>query len=222
MWAGLASLLLGGVFGVLLILDLTSPTPGRLALPRVAGASRSLTAGPVTGTWSVAPGSQVGYRVHEILFGLSHTAVGRGKDVSGGITLSGSRVVAADFTVRMKSVQTNQAGRQVMWNRYIMKTGAHPQSRFHLTQPIPLHGVPPVGKVVSAHATGQLTLRGVTRVVHFTIKGERVSPATIDLRAEIPIRFARWKIPDPSFAITKVAPSGTLEVLLHLHPSAHG
>lgn len=219
LWAAIGSAALAVVFGVLFALDLSSHTPAPLALPRVAGASSGLAAGPVSGTWTIGPGSQVGYRVHEVLFGLDHTAVGRTSKVSGGVTLSGSEVVAADFTVQMHAVKTNQAGRQVMWDDFIMKTGAYPQARFRLTEPIHLGGVPAVGKVVPTHATGALTMRGVTRVVTFAIQGERVSPTAIDLHAAIPITFADWKIPRPNLAITKVSKSGTLEVLLHLHPA---
>lgn len=220
LWAGLASAALAVLFGVLLVLDLLSPTPRTLSLPRVTGAPAALAAGPVSGTWTVAPGSRAGYRVHEILFGLHHTAVGRTPQVSGGITLSGSEVVAADFTVQMSSVRSDQAGRNVVWQRQIMLTSRYPRARFHLSRPIHLGAVPAVGKVISVPATGELTMRGVTRSITFTIEGERVSPSALDLRAEIPITFSEWRIPNPSFAVARVGPTGTLEVLLHLQRAA--
>ncbi|MHB8504775.1 MAG: YceI family protein [Acidimicrobiales bacterium] len=221
LYLGVAWLALAVVFGAFLVQDLLSHTPGRLSLPTV-GASGPLATGPVSGTWTVAPGSRVGYRVHEILFGLHHTAVGRTSEVTGGMTVSGRQVVAAEFTVQMASVQTDQAGREVMWRDFIMNTGAYPQARFRLTQPIDLGAVPAIGRVISVPATGQLTMRGETRVIHFTIRGERVSAGTIDLNAGIPIAYARWRIPNPSFAITRVADTGTLEVLLRLTRGGRG
>ena len=220
MWVGLGWALLGIALVAFIVQDLLSPTPGRLSLPR--GAVSDVAAGPLSGTWTVGSGSEVGYRVHEVLFGLSHTAVGRTHRVAGTMTFSGSELVAADFRVQMASVLTNQAGREVMWRDYIMNTGAYPLASFQLSQPIRLATLPPVGKVVPVVATGRLTMRGVTRVVHFTIRGERVSAAAIDLNAEIPIVFREWKIPNPSFAITKVSNTGTLEVLLHLSRSGRG
>ncbi len=224
LWAGLASAAMAVLFAVLIATDLTASAPRRLALPKLAGPgvaspSNAAAAGPVSGSWTVGPGSQAGYRVHEVLFGLHHTAVGRTAKVSGGITISGSEVVAANFTVQMGSVLSDQTGRNVMWQRFIMDTRTYPQSHFRLTRPIQLGSVPPIGKVVTARAAGQLTMRGLTRTVVFSIRGERVSASEIDLNAAVPIVFAEWKIPNPSFAIAKVGTAGTLEVLLRLVPS---
>jgi polyisoprenoid-binding protein YceI len=166
----------------------------------------------------VTSGSQAGYRVQEILLGLHHTAVGRTSKVTGGMIISGTTVDAADFTVDMAAVTTDAAGRNVQFHDYILKTGTYPTATFRLTRPIQLGTIPGDSQVVSEPATGDFTLRGVTRPVSFTIKAERVTGG-IDLNAEIPIHFARWKIPNPSFAVAKVGNTGTIEVLLHLVPT---
>ncbi len=218
LWAGIASLLVGGVLGALLVSDLTSRTPGSLQLPAAGPGTSTATiaAGPASGRWSVGPGSEVEYRVHEVLFGIHHTAVGRTSAVSGGMVVSGRRVVAADFSVEMGKVRSHQAGRNVAWRDFIMYTARYPQARFRLTRPITLPGVPAVGKVVRVPATGELTLRGVTRTVQLTLSAERTSTSTIDVDTDLTVVFRQWRIPNPSFAITKVANHGTLEVLLHL------
>jgi hypothetical protein len=41
-------------------------------------------------------------------------------------------------------------------------------------------------------------------------------PGGIDVNAEIPVTFSRWRIPNPSFVVAKVGDGGTVEVLLHL------
>jgi polyisoprenoid-binding protein YceI len=166
----------------------------------------------------VTTGSQAGYRVQEILLGLHHTAVGRTSKVSGGMIISGTTVDAADFKVDMAAVTTDAAGRNVQFHDYILKTGTYPSATFRLTEPIQLGSVPGDSQVVTEPATGNFTLRGVTRPVTFTIEAERVTGG-IDLNAEIPIHFALWKIPNPSFAVAKVGNTGTIEVLLHLVPS---
>jgi polyisoprenoid-binding protein YceI len=193
--------------------------PGKLTLPPAAGVgSGPIAAGPVSGTWKVTSGSQAGYRVQEILLGLHHTAVGRTSKVTGGMIISGTTVDAADFTVDMAAVTTDAAGRNVQFHDFILKTGTYPTATFRLTRPIQLGTIPGDSQVVSEPATGDFTLRGVTRPVSFTIKAERVTGG-IDLNAEIPIHFARWKIPNPSFAVAKVGNTGTIEVLLHLVPT---
>lgn len=217
LWAGIASAAAALVFGVLLVLDLTSSTPAPLRLPQVTGAHAvSGAAGAVSGTWSVTSGSQVGYRVHEVLFGFDHVAVGVTDRVTGGMVISGTRVVAADFSVQMASVRSGVAGRDVTWRDFIMNTGRYPRATFHLTRAIAIGHLPPIGEVVRAEAVGDLTLRGVTRSIRFGIAGERLANGAIDLQTAIPIRFAEWHIPNPSFAVAKVGGSGTLEVLLHL------
>ncbi len=209
------------LFAVLLVADLTSSAPARLQLPRVSGAqSASVAAGPLGGRWDVAKGSQVGYRVYEILFGFHHVAVGRTSRVTGGLVISGSQVVAADFTVAMATVQSGVAGRDVTWRDFIMNTGRYPHASFRLTRAIDIGRTPRIGQVVRDQAVGELTIRGVTRSVRFVIAGERLTVGTLDLQAAIPITFSEWHIPNPSFAVAKVGRSGTLELLLHLDRDA--
>jgi polyisoprenoid-binding protein YceI len=193
--------------------------PARLSLPPAVNVSNApLAPGPVSGTWAVAAGSRAGYRVDEILLGQHHTAVGRTSKVSGGVVISGATVTAADFTVDMGSVRSDQPSRDSQFTGYIMKTYDYPHGSFHLTQPIQLGRVPAPGQVVTATATGQLNLRNVTRVITFELKAERVG-GTIDLNAEIPITFSDWHIPNPSFAVTEVGRTGIIEVLLQLAPA---
>lgn len=216
--AATAVVLIGGPWIFFSFFD--GSTPGRLQLPAASGVPAGpLQPGPVTGTWVVSSGSQVGYRVHEVLFGASHTAVGRTSAVSGGVVISGTEVTAADFTVKMSTIKSDQAARDFQFRNGIMDTNVWPTSSFRLTSPIKLGSVPAVGKVISVPATGDLTLRGVKRSVTFELSAERLSATAIDLNADIPIAFPEWKIPNPSLVagyVASVADSGTLEVLLDL------
>lgn len=210
-----AALLIGGPW--LYFLVFAGSTPAKLHLPAATGvAAGPLEPGPVTGTWTVIAGSRAGYRVQEILFGASHTAVGRTSQVSGGVVISGTQITAADFTVDMASVKSDQGARDYQFRSFIMDTADHPHSSFHLTDPIALGTVPAVGRVVNEQATGELTLRGVEQPISFELSAERVSATQIDVTAEIPITFSEWHIPNPSFAVAKVGNTGTLEVLLYL------
>jgi polyisoprenoid-binding protein YceI len=191
--------------------------PARLHLPAAAGVNPGApTPGPVSGTWTAWTGSLAGYRVQEILFGQSHTAVGRTSKVTGGMVISGTEVTAADFSVDMASVKSDQGSRDAQFRGYIMLTADHPKATFRLTSPIQLGAVPPVGEKINEPAVGDLTMRGVSRSINFTVSAERLSGDTIDVNAEIPIHFSDWHIPSPNFAVAEVGSSGTLEVLLHM------
>jgi len=58
------------------------------------------------------------------------------------MVISGTTVDAADFTVDMTSVTSDQAGRNVQFRDYILKTGTYPHAEFRLTEPIQLRSVP--------------------------------------------------------------------------------
>ena len=214
--AATAVLLIGGPYFYFYVIE--GSAPARLHLPPANGVIQGpLAAGPVSGNWVVvSTGSVAGYRVQELLFGQSHTAVGRTSKVSGGMVISGSEVTAADFSVDMSSVRSDQGARDAQFRGFIMRTADHPHASFHLTVPIRLGQVPQVGRPVSAPVVGDLTLRGVTRSISFTVNAERMSDSSLDINAEITIKFSDWHIPNPSFAVARVGSTGTLEVLLHL------
>ncbi|MCL2395985.1 MAG: YceI family protein [Acidimicrobiaceae bacterium] len=221
--AGIAVLLAALGFAVLAVLRILGQgAPPPLALPPANGVITGPPVhSPISGTWNVTSGSEAGFRVQEILFGQHHTAVGRTSAVSGGIVISGTTVNAADFTVDMQSVTTDAAGRNVAFHDFILKTGTYPHATLRLLDPISLGADPGEGKVVTEHAVGALTLRGVTRTVEFTVKAERLG-SRVDVNAEIPIRYGLWHIPNPSFAIAHVGDTGTVEVLLRLERKTAG
>jgi polyisoprenoid-binding protein YceI len=198
--------------------------PGKLSLPPAQGVDAgSLAPGELAGTWNVSTGSQAGYRVDEILLGQKHTAVGRTAvvvvgskpKVTGGVIISGTTVVAADFTVDTGAVKSDQPSRDAQWNGFIMETYKYPNAKFHLTQPIAFGSVPLAGKVVTEQATGDLTMRGVTRSITFPIQAE-LFRGGLDVNAEIHVTYSQWKIPNPSFALTHLGKTGTIEVLLDM------
>jgi polyisoprenoid-binding protein YceI len=213
-FAVLVLVVVGGPWLVFHVIE--SPAPSALHLPPAQGVAAGAPApGPVSGTWRVAPGTVAGYRVEEDLLGQHHTAVGRTSKVSGGIVISGSTVTAADFTVDLAAVKSDQLSRVAQFNGFIMETYEHPNGHFHLTEPIRLGEIPAPGKALFEWATGQLSLRGVTRPITFRLGAERVGEA-IDVNAEIPVDYSQWHIPNPTFAVAQVSDVGTIEVLLHL------
>lgn len=179
-----------------------------------AGAPSGSPAG-LDGTWRVTGNSQVGYRVDEVLFGSHATAVGRTSKVTGSMTIAGTRVTAASFTVDMASVASDRERRDGQYRNRIMETDRFPTASFELTQPIGLKTVAAQGVTVSARATGTLTLHGRSKVVTLDLRARRTG-ATIEVNGTYPLVFADWGIPDPSFGPARVEDHGELELLLVL------
>jgi polyisoprenoid-binding protein YceI len=214
-------LAVGGPFVYIHLIE--GPPPAALSLPAspsttAAGSSSGTTAAlsGVSGTWSVGPGSMVGYRVAEVLIGQQTTAVGRSSTVSGSFTVSGTTVTAGTVTVDMSSVVSDQSQRNAQFDGRIMDVAAYPTATLKLTSPIALGSTPAVGQVGHATATGTLTMHGATHAVSFPVQFER-STGTVSVLADVPITFATWGIANPSIAgFVTTASTGTLEALLVL------
>jgi polyisoprenoid-binding protein YceI len=183
----------------------TSPAPGGLSAPA-----------SVAGSWTIAPGSVVGYRVQEVLVGQSQVAVGRTSEIAGHITITGTAVTAASFTVQMATITSNESQRDVQFRGRIMDTAAYPTGTLTLTRPIALAPLPGTGVARTFTASADLTLHGVTRPVTFPLSAE-LTGGEIDLSGSIPILFADWDIPNPSFTgFVTTQNHGVLEFLLKL------
>jgi len=196
--------------------------PPKLALPgnTSGGGTSGASSGSVDGTWNVGTGSVVGYRVDEVLVGQHATAVGRGTEVSGSIVISGATVTEGSFAVAMGSVVSDQSQRNAQFDGPIMDVSKYPTSTLRITGPIALHTIPALAATAEYPAAGNLTLRGVTKPVTFTVSAERTSGGIVVL-ADIPIRFSTWGIANPSISgFVTTSDSGTLEALLHFTQGA--
>jgi polyisoprenoid-binding protein YceI len=216
----------GGTF--LYIHVISGPTPAPLGLKPASGsgtgsptAGSSVPAGasaaaPVAGMWDTANGSVVGYRVKEVLFGQNHVAVGRTNAITGHITISGTAVTAGTFTVPMATIKSDESQRDDQFRGRIMDTSAYPTATLTLTRPVTLAPVPAPGTVRTYTVTADLNLHGHTRAVTFPLSAERTS-GQIEVSGSIPILFADWDIPNPSFTgFVTTQNHGTLEFLLKL------
>jgi polyisoprenoid-binding protein YceI len=219
-------LAVGGTF--LYIHVISGPTPAPLGLKQAGSGTGSAAAGTgsatagesaatsVAGTWHIATGSVVGYRVKEVLFGQNHVAVGRTSAITGHITISGTTVTAAAFTVQMATIKSDESERDVQFRGRIMDTSAYPTGTLALARPIALASLPAPGVVRTYTVTADLTLHGHTRSVTFPLSAERTS-SEIEMSGSIPILFADWDIPNPSFTgFVTTQNHGVLEFLLKL------
>jgi polyisoprenoid-binding protein YceI len=187
--------------------------PGASTTPAATGPSSSGTAG-LTGSWRVGSGSIVGYRVNEVLVGQNNVAVGRTNSVTGSMVISAATVRSATFTVKMATIHSDQSERDVQFDGRIMDVAAYPTGVFTLTRPIVIAPAPATGVARNYTATGNLTLHGHTKPVTFTLSAERTG-AGIRISGSIPIAFANWDIPNPSFGTFVTTQNhGILEFLL--------
>lgn len=198
------------------------PAPAKLELPKASpttsprSSQGSATSSSIDGTWNVGTGSIAGYRVQEVLLGQSATAVGRTNKVWGSLTIDGSTVTKATFTVNMASVVSDQSQRNARFDGSIMDVSQYPTATLTVSSPIDLGTTPGKGAVQQYNTVGDLDMHGVTKSVSFPVSTERVG-AEIDVLADVSIPFSEWNIANPSIdGFVTTANSGTLEVLLHL------
>jgi polyisoprenoid-binding protein YceI len=199
--------------------------PEELSLDDVAAESTT-TGGPsasttaavdaIDGTYNATAGTEAGYRATEILLGQNAEAAGRTTDVAGTVTITGTTIESADFTVQMASVTSGEDRRDNQYRTRIMDVATYPTSTFTLTSPIELTTIPAINEEIIVSATGDLTLRGVTKPVTFDLAAKRTGPDTIAVQGSIPITWSEWNIPEPSFGPAQVAGNGEMEFLLVL------
>jgi polyisoprenoid-binding protein YceI len=193
--------------------------------------SSSTSVGPlvVDGKWTVRSGepTAAGFRINEsFASGLAdHTAVGRTNVVSGSITVAGTKVTEAAFTVDMTRIGftddvpgLNVANRTGAIHDQGLETARFPEATFVLTKPIDLGSVPKVGKQITAQATGDLTLHGVKRSVTFSVDAQLVGGRLEIVSTEpVPVNLADYEMTAPEAPfVASVSDKGSFEFHLFL------
>ena len=187
--------------------------PERLSLTEAPPVSTSVDeATALDGTWTVAEG-QAGYRVREVLFGQSAVAAGRTSAVTGTLAVDGATVTSGTFTVDLTTVRSDEERRDRQFHGRIMDTASHPTATFELTDPLDLGAVPADGQERTLTASGTFTIRGASRPVTIDVTARRSGP-TVQASGSVPVTFADYGIPDPSFGPAQVEDHGEIEFLL--------
>ena len=181
--------------------------------PDAAGTTTGASADGAT-TWSVvSDASTVGYRVNEVLFGVDTAAVGRTDQVTGSLQVDGTTLAAAEFTVDVASITSDESRRDGQFNGPIMSTSDFPTATFVLTAPVELGTEPAEGAEVTVDVTGDLTLRGVTNPVTFELTG-KVTGGQIGVLGNIPVLFADYGIANPTRPGITTEDNGLLEFVI--------
>lgn len=180
----------------------------------------------LAGTWSTitpdpaaADKFYVGYRINEVLFGQKVTATGRTNEVTGTLTFDATSLTAAEFTAQLANVRSNEDRRDNQFRTRIMSVDQFPTATFTLTRPIDVSTVPGDGVVFTFLATGDFTVHGVTKSVTIELSAFH-SGAQITVTGNVPIVFADYGIPNPSFGPADTEDHGSMEFLLTFVKSA--
>ena len=188
------------------------------ATPTTTAASgSSASASNLDGAWKVTTASQVGYRVTEDLVGglANNVAVGRTNAVTGTVTVAGTKVTAAEATADLTKLTSDSSRRDGQVQDRILNTRTFPTATFKLSSPIELTSIPAVGAENKAKATGDLTIHGVTKSVTIDVTYQLVSATEIRILGSVPIVWADYKIPSPTFAgVADVRDNGAMEFLI--------
>lgn len=188
-----------------------------------ATAGSSAATGSLDGTWTVKESSGsypdytsfVGYRVHETLGNVgANEAVGRTPKVTGTLTLQGNTITAVEMTADMTALKSDENFRDDRLRQQAIETSSFPDATFKLTSPIVLDAAPVDGQKITATATGDLTLHGVTKSVQIPIEA-LLSGDTVTVIGSLPITFADYGIDKPtSQLVLSVEDHGTMELKL--------
>ena len=201
----------------------TSPPSLALASP---SASPSNAASASAGTWQIASGSVVGYRVKEQFVGQtsSHEAVARTGDVTGQVTIGQSgtsyQMTSANVTVQLANLASvDQVAGYNVTNRdrivqRSLSVSSFPTAVFE-AQSVTLPAGAETGQTVTVSVPGKLTVHGVTKDVTATLQ-LRVSGSTAQIAGSIPTNMTDYGISPPNVGFTTVQPEVTIEFQLNL------
>jgi polyisoprenoid-binding protein YceI len=222
----IAVLILAGVVGVGFGLwyVLIGPPGPAIAAPVIPTGASVPAPASMNGTWQVNDqlgsfsnfsSSWLGYRVQEQFVGVGgHTAVGRTPKVTGSLTLSGSTVTAVSITGDLTALVSDSPQRDGELGGVAIQSDTFPNATFVLTRPMDLGSLPSDGSTVSATATGNLTLHGVTRSVQVDLQAQRQG-GIIAVSGSLPIVFGDYNFTAPRIlGFVTVNDHGTME--LHL------
>lgn len=208
----------------------TSPAvAGDTTAAQPADTSAAAPADGVSGTWAVdtslgefsfeeATGTFVGFRLDEELQGIGSTqAVGRSGAVDGTITIDGTTLTAADISADLSQLTTNDSRRDSR-ARGALDTDQFPNATFTLTAPVELGADAGNGEPLTVTATGDLTIRDVTRSVTFELEAQLSSDGSIiAVVGSIPVVFADYGVSVPSApVVVSAADNGLIEMQLLL------
>jgi polyisoprenoid-binding protein YceI len=201
--------------------DAPSAEPVASADPAASATSDPATDGDVAGTWTVAEGSQAGYRVREQLANLpaESDAVGRTSDVTGSITLAqagdGAQLTEGSLTVDTTTIVSDEDRRDSRLRQEGLETDAFPTATFTITSPVDIPASALAGEATDVTLVGDLTLHGVTKSVEIPSQAQLLD-GMVQVAGSVTFPLADFDIVAPNVGgfIVSIADQGALEFLV--------
>ena len=222
---GVVALTLAGVALVYFVIFPTS-SPSRFTLATTAsteeGQTQTSSATQIAGRWTIASGSEAGYRVREKLAFLpaESQAVGRTSSITGASTFTGSNssleVSRASFVVDLSTLKSDRSMRDEKIRAIGLESDNYPTATFTLSKPIALPADALSGGAVNVSATGALTIHGTTKTVTIPL-AMRVTSSKIETVGSITFPWSEFNMEAPSVGgFVTVTNSATMEFDLRL------
>lgn len=216
--AGVAVVVLLAVGGGVAALLGTHKAPSPLALSSPAPVAAS---GGAAGSWVVAPGSEVGYRVKEQFIDQPGPteAVARTTKVSGGFRVEGSgtalNAVGIHFTADLSALQSqDQYANYKIYQRdffirsIYLQTDQFPNADFTSTSVTIPPGIE--SGPVSITAAGALKVHGVTKPVTTQFQAQR-NATGVEVAGSITVDMRDFGVEVPSISFTTAQPGVVIE-----------
>ena len=200
-------------------------TPSTPASTDAAGSEPSTATaasdGDVAGTWTVAAGSEAGYRVRERLANLDaeSDAVGRTSDVTGTITVAetaeGVQLTAGEIAIDTTTIASDEGRRDNRLRTEGLQTDQFPTATFTLTRPVDVPAAALSGTATDVTLVGDLTLHGVTKSVEIPAQAQ-LTDGQIHVAGSLTFPLADFEITAPNVGgfIISIADEGALEFLV--------
>ena len=203
-----------------LLFPTSSPKPFSLTSAKAATPASSGT--KLTGRWTVATGSQAGYRVREKLGFLpaQSDAVGRTSTITGEATVieSGGAVTVrtASFTVAVNTLKSDRSMRDQRIHTIGLQSNLYPKATFVLSSPLTLPANALTGHVVHVSAIGVFDIHGTSKRETVLLQMS-VSDSAIEAAGSLTFPWSEFKMTAPSVGgFVNVTNKATMEFDLHL------
>ncbi|HXR28928.1 MAG TPA: YceI family protein [Solirubrobacteraceae bacterium] len=228
-----------GLVGVLaflavyfLLFPTSSPSPFKLSASAAASGQTSPSstatarAGSPSATlgsrWTIAAGSQAGYRVREKLAFLpaQSDAVGRTSQITGGATVTASkdtlRVTAASFTVAVNTLTSDRSMRDERIHSIGLESDRYPTATFVLSSPVTVSLSALSGRVAHVSATGTFNIHGTSRQETVPLEMS-LSGSTLQTAGALTFPWSAFNMTAPSVGgFVNVTEHATMEFDLRL------
>lgn len=233
--SALALLVLAFLLVYFVIFPTSSPKPFKLTSTPLAS-SAGTTSTTTTSTqasstssdtqagarWSVASGSQVGYRVREKLAFLpaESDAVGRTSQVTGTATLTEAKsnvtITTASFDAAVNTLKSDRSMRDEKIHEIGLESSRYPTATFVLSKPVVLPAGASAGRIVHASVTGVFDIHGTSKLETLPVEFSLSGP-TLQVAGSLTFPWSEFGMTAPSVGgFVTVTSKATMEFDLRL------